>query len=130
MAGFAYVDTSAVVALAFAEPRAIAVRDRLGEVDQLFSSTLLEAELLAAAEREGRRSGARRFLDPIRLFAPERRLTEELETVLDHGYVRGADLHHLATALHLFGDPGSVAFLTLDARQGELARALGFETLE
>lgn len=57
---------------------------------------------------------------------PERSLRPEIEAVLDAGYVRGADCWHLATALYLSLEPADISFLTLDKRQGEVARALGF----
>lgn len=48
--------------------------------------------------------------------------------MLEQGYVRGADCWHLATALHLAGEPGRVVFLTLDRRQRDVALRLGFPT--
>jgi hypothetical protein len=48
-----------------------------------------------------------------------------MSTVLDAGYVRGADLWHLAVAL--FIDPErEIDFLTLDERQRAVSRKLGF----
>lgn len=44
----AYVDTSCLVAIAVAEPGARKVAGRLGRLDRLFSSNLLEAELRSA----------------------------------------------------------------------------------
>lgn len=46
--------------------------------------------------------------------------------VLAAGYVRGADLWHLAHALFLAGQQQLGAFVTLDQRQGQLAAQLGF----
>ena len=48
--------------------------------------------------------------------------------VLDIGYARGADLWHLATALHVAREPQDMAFITLDDRQQNLAGRLGFGT--
>jgi hypothetical protein len=39
---------------------------------------------------------------------------------------RGADAWHLARALLVFEDPVDVPFLTLEERQGGVARRLGF----
>lgn len=122
----AYVDTSALVAVAFGERESSRLTRTLRTFDRLYSATLLEAEFLAAAEREGLRREAAPLLRPIRWVYPDARLTAELEAVLDVGYLRGADLHHLATALRLFPEPGEAAFLTLDERQAELAGKLGF----
>ena len=44
------------------------------------------------------------------------------------GYVRGADLWHLACALYVAASPGELTFLTLDERQRTVAKALGFKT--
>jgi hypothetical protein len=48
--------------------------------------------------------------------------------VLEHGYLRGADLWHLACALFVVDEPDMLTFLTLDTRQQEVAAALGFHT--
>ena len=126
----AYVDTSLVVALAFGEPSVAGFSDRLARLDRLCASPLLEAELLAAAEREGLRSRVRRFIEPIHFVFPDRRLSNEIDAVLAHGHIRGADLHHLATALFLFDKPAGAFFLTFDARQDRFATALGFPGLD
>jgi hypothetical protein len=57
---------------------------------------------------------------------PDRPLTAEIAAILDTGYVRGADLWHLAVAL--FVDPSrEIDFLSLDVRQLEISRRLGFD---
>ena len=45
---------------------------------------------------------------------------------LTTAYLKGTDLWHLASALFLAPDPKELAFLTLDARQGEIAGRIGF----
>ena len=57
---------------------------------------------------------------------PERSLTAEFRDVLSVGTVRSADLWHLACAMYLRGQLGKLTFVTLDQRQGEVARALEF----
>ena len=47
---------------------------------------------------------------------------------MDAGYLRGADLWHVAAALFVAHEPGSIAFLTLDRRQRAVADTLGFPT--
>lgn len=49
----AYVDTSCLLAIAFAETGSRPLASRLGRFDRLFSSNLLEAKLRAALLREG-----------------------------------------------------------------------------
>lgn len=122
----AYVDTSCLVAVAFDEPGARQAARRLERVDRLFSSNLLEAELRSALLREGVEGDGRELTAGITWVFPNRPLTREIDRVTDMGYLRGADLWHLACALFLANDPGEIAFVTLDGRQGEVAAKLGF----
>lgn len=121
----AYVDTSILVAIAFGESGATAATRRLKNFDALATADLLDAELRATFQRE------KAAYDPTLTAAlswviPDRRLGEEIARVLDHGLLRGADCWHLAVALYLTGDPALATFLTLDQRQRDVAKALGF----
>ena len=120
-----YVDTSCLVAIAFGERGATSLSRRLNEFDELVSSNLLEAELRAAFARE-RVDTPPGLVDALSWVMPDRPLHAEIARVLAAGYVRGADCWHLATALYLAPEPDEMTFLTLDARQGGAARALGF----
>lgn len=122
----AYVDTSALVAVAFNERGVAALAKRLDANSRLLSSNLLEAELRAAFSREGHRFEPR-LVSGIEWVLPDRPLTDEFEKVLQVGYLRGADLWHLATALYLAPEPSAVSFVTLDDRQRTVASALGFQ---
>ncbi|MEO7962366.1 MAG: hypothetical protein ABIT38_00490, partial [Gemmatimonadaceae bacterium] len=62
----------------------------------------------------------------VRLIHPDRSLTSEISRVLGAGYLRGAECCHMATALYVAGEPGRIAFVTLDESQGRVARTLGF----
>lgn len=120
-----FVDTSAIIAIAFGEPGAAAVQRRLRRALRVHASPLLEAEVAAACRRE------KRPLDPqwtaaLQWIHPHRSLAAEIDQVLNAGYVRGADCWHLATALYATPDPGGITFLTLDTRQGSVATDLGF----
>jgi hypothetical protein len=53
----------------------------------------------------------------------------EIDRVLAEGYVRGADLWHLACAVYVSGNPEELAFVSLDQRQREVAKALGFSVV-
>lgn len=123
------MDTSCLVALALHERGSEAVQRRLARFDLLAASPLLEAELRSAVRREGDEAKERisPWLAAVRWVIADRTLGPEIEAVLSMGYVRGADCWHLATALYLSPDPSELTFLTLDARQGEVARALGFK---
>ncbi len=123
----AYVDTSAVLAIGLGDSVDGRVTTRLGTYSSLLSSNLLEAETRAAFHREGLEFDAETLVG-IEWVFPDRPLTQEFETVLATGYLRGADLWHLATALYLAQDPAEIAFVTLDVRQEAVAEALGFQT--
>jgi predicted nucleic acid-binding protein len=122
----AYVDSSVLVATAFSEEGSGALRDRLLQWGRLYSSNLLEAEVRSALAREGF-SFAQRYVARIRWVYPFRPLTEEIETVLEAGYLRGADLWHVANALYAFPRATEVGFFTLDERQRAVAAELGFQ---
>ncbi len=121
----AYVDTSCLVAVAFGEEGGATLARRLETYDALFASNLLEAELRAVFAREAV-AFDRELLNGVSWVLPDRPLGPEFEQVLAAGYVRGADLWHVATALYLAENPGEIDFLTLDTRQGEIAAKLGF----
>ena len=123
----AYVDTSCLLAIAFAEKGAQSARRRMDAFDRLVASNLLEAELRSVYRREGL-GGDPDFLTAITWVVPERILSAELAQVFAAGLVRGANAWHLATAIYFRTRIGPLAFLTLDTRQARVAAALGFET--
>jgi predicted nucleic acid-binding protein len=123
----AYVDTSALVSIVFGEPGATRTVRRLEAFDELFSSNLLEAELLASLARE-EVSFEPDLLSWISWVLPARPLTPEYGRALAAGYLRGADLWHIACAIYLAGDPSAISFVTLDKRQKTVAGKLGFDT--
>jgi hypothetical protein len=115
------------VAITLSEQVATDVKAELDRHDELFTSNLTEAEVRAACLREGVKTNQAMF-GALGWIQPDRSLSEEITRVLDQGYLRGADLWHIANALFLSPDPTQLAFLTLDQRQGEVAAALGFPT--
>ena len=121
----AYVDTSVLLAVAFAEPEGMSARSRLEGFDLLVASNLLEAELRAALNREDAPADAV-LLNRVSWISPDRPLSREITAVLGAGHLRGADLWHLACALYLAPSPRELVFFTLDARQGAVAEKLGF----
>lgn len=121
----ACLDSSALIALAFDEPKALSIANRLRGFDRLESSNLLEAEFRAACRREGVTFNAQ-SLEDIHWLLPDRPLTREIGAVLEIGSLRGADLWHLATALFAATRPAEMAFVTLDRKQRAVARELGF----
>jgi len=121
----AYIDTSALVAIAFGEADGSALAERLEEYDEILSSNLLEAEFRSALARE-RVSDGNHILTWIAWILPSRVLNPEIDRVLAAGYLRGADLWHLACALYVSGSPEELVFVSLDERQREVADVLGF----
>ena len=125
----AYVDTSCLVAIAFAERGSAQLARTLGSYDELLSSNLLEAELRSALRCEKVPDDPAALLAGIGWIHPDRPLTAEMTTILQMQYLRGADLWHLAVAL--FVDPQrTIDFLTLDARQRDVSRRLGFAAIQ
>lgn len=123
----AYVDTSALVAIVLGEHDGPPMAHRLKGFTRLLSSNLLEAELRATCARERAAFSEELFADFSWVF-PDRSLGPELAAVLTAGYLRGADLWHVACALHVTRTPGDICFITLDERQHRVATALGFRT--
>jgi hypothetical protein len=123
----AYVDSSCLIAILLGEPQAARITRRLASHEVLLSSNLLEAELRSVMSRDSISSEPAGLLAGISWAYPDRPLTSEFGEVLSAGYVRGADLWHLAVALWL--DPRrEIEFLTLDDRQKTVARGLKFAT--
>jgi hypothetical protein len=121
----AFVDTSWVTAITLSQPGHERLARILDGFDRAFAAGLLEAELWSVCRREGVEPDAD-VVSGLAFVLPERSLLPEVEQVLKAGYLRGADLWHLANALYLSREPRELAFLTVDRRQGEIAAALGF----
>lgn len=123
----AYVDASAALSIAFRESGYEAVDQRLRGFARLWSSNLLEAELRSAFARE-RRIYFPNLVPGVTWIYPTRPLSQEMAAVLSVGYLRGADLWHVAAALYHASDPRELTFVTLDGQQRAVAAALGFQT--
>ena len=124
----AYVDTSCLVAIAFDERGAAKTAARLRRFERLLSSNELEAELRSALKREGVERHPLHLLSWLTWIYPDRALTAEFERITPLGYLKGADLWHVANALFVAPDAHDLTFLTLDTRQREVASRLGFAT--
>lgn len=122
-----YVDSSIVATLLFEEENHKKYSSAL-QKGPLFSSALVEAEIYAAATREKiSLELARSFIDPLSLVIPDRSLRAEYFKIFKTGYCRGADACHLATALYLDPSKENLVFVTVDKKQGLLAKELGFQ---
>ena len=127
MPNIAYVDTSVLVAALFDEAEGPTARAVLARYERLVSSDLFVAELASVASRENVAiARLTRHVDSISLLFPNRSLRDEMIQILQHGYVRGADLWHLACALFLSPNVADLDFLTFDKRQQSVASKLGF----
>ena len=97
----AYVDTSATLAIAFEEPGWELIARRLAGFPVLPSSNLLEAEMRSAYEREGL-DFVPDVISSISWANPPRSLGPEMaKAIVEGGYLRGADLWHVAVALYV-----------------------------
>ncbi len=123
----AYVDASAILSIAFQESGHETVEQKLRGFSRLWSSNFLEAELRAAYARNNLIFEPR-FIEGIEWIVPSRPLSQEIAAALEIGYLRGADLWHVAAALYQAEDPREVTFVTMDNRQRTVAAALGFQT--
>lgn len=123
-----YVDSSILVSILFQEKAFLQYIKALNSYDIRLSSYLLEAELFAAAKREGIEiKDADKLLASISLVVPNRHLRPEYERIFQYGYCRGADACYLATALFLDPDTRGLHFLTADHKQAQLAGSIGFQ---
>ncbi len=122
----AYVDTSALIAVAFDESVGMDMAGRLMEISHLLSSNLLEAELRSAFSRESV-DFPPSLLSGLNWVFPDRSLEPEINTILRLGYLRGADLWHVASALYVAREPDKMWFVTLDKRQRSVAETVGFK---
>ena len=122
----AYVDSSLIVNVAFDEEGASGTRRRLDGFDSLVSSNLLEAEVRVAFARENLVFETS-VISGIEWIHPISPLADEYVKALHMGYLRGADLWHIAAALYAFPRSDEITFLTLDNRQRAVAVALGFQ---
>ena len=114
-----------MVAIARFEPSAQSVVQRLAAFSGLVSSNLLEAEVRSVFARERQELDAS-LLQNIEWIFPDRPLSSEIAAVLQAGYLRGADLRHVANALYAARTMPGLAFITLDQRQQAVAAGLGF----
>jgi predicted nucleic acid-binding protein len=123
----AYLDTSLLIRLKFETPAKKEIR-KVQQYEALFSSELLYAEAMAFGCREKLdTSYILKAIEGISWILPDRSIAEEIQEVISCGYIRGADLWHLACARYFSPDPAQISFLTRDASQREIAAELGFD---
>lgn len=124
-----YIDSSYVLAILFQEDSHKAASLRLSRSSRIYSSILLEAEVLSAIKRNGLNpEDADEIFSMVSFVDISKRLSHEIKLTLQKGYAKGADTLHLATALSLDPTAKQIAFLTLDKTQTKIAKQLGFVT--
>lgn len=122
----AYLDTSAYLKLVVREPESAALRNELADWPARTSSTLLAVEAVRAARRIGDAAGdrAEAGLDTVALVPMDPAVLAAARR-LDPRALRSLDAIHLATALSLGDDLGTV--FSYDDRLNAAARAAGVE---
>lgn len=125
----AFVDTSVFSRIALREAGHEEVEALLKEFHELKASTLLDAELRSVCKRAKLDPASVLGFQDVRWVAPPFALTYQIGRALEEGYLRGADLWHVACALYHRLEVPDLAFVTVDERQADIARALGFVVL-
>lgn len=124
----AYLDSSALIAIEFREADFDFLLEKLVRYESIISSNLLEAEYKSACIRN-KREYSNTFLSEIDWIFPDRSLASEINKILNAGYLRGADLWHVAVALYardITVAKQDILFVTKDFKQGKVANAVGF----
>ena len=123
-----YLDSSALVKLAIAEPESAALRRHLRRHRPLVSSALARTEVLRAVLLEGAAgiARARDVLSSVELIRVSDRILNAAG-LLRPADVRSLDAIHLATAQQL--GPDLSRLIAYDERMLEAANALGLKTL-
>jgi len=112
----------------FGEPDHDHLALQLAAFSHPFSANLLEAEVRAALTREKVQDPESiELIERINWVFPDRPLSQEFGDVLSVGYLKGADLWHLACALYLRGAHSDLEFLSQDRRQLKVAGRLGLK---
>lgn len=129
MAGYAYLDASAIVKLVVAEAHTADVERDLATRAALLSSRLSATEVQRAARRQPNRRVLQQVEDVLESFV----LLDVTAAILKHAAMldptelRTLDAIHLATAFSL-GLAG-LDFVTYDARLATAARAYGLHVI-
>ncbi len=122
-----YLDTSVAIAMAFDEAGGAFMARAVRSFDRVYSSPLLETEFIGGAPVVLSERAVRSFLSPVRFVFPDQPLSAFALEAKRAGAVGGCAIHHLATALFLFPEPGEAFFLTADELQSKVAARLGFQ---
>ena len=127
MAGYAYLDASAVVKLVVAEPESGALERHILERDGLISSAIVATEVKRAAARASPRLAqqADEVLEALVLLHVTSAILNRAAALLPPE-LRTLDAIHLATALDL--EIADLTFISYDRRLLGAARTAGLHT--
>jgi len=123
-----YIDSSVLVAILLNEPSSEMARLTLAKESIIQSSSLIESEIISVCKREKVEFQlADSLLDSIDIVSPPSSIRPYIKDIIEYGYVRGADLQHLACALYLCGNtPKYITFWSFDVNQSRVAKKVGF----
>lgn len=127
-----YLDASAIVRIAAAEPESLALRAWLRERSPLLTSRISTVEVARAIGRKEEesvargRAAAREAFTSVALTELDARIANRAAE-LGPATLRALDAIHLATALAIGDELAS--FVTYDARLADAARAAGLEVV-
>ena len=130
MGGLAYVDTSALLKLAFPEPETSAVESDFANREGLLSSRLCSIECARAFRRDAKRKTLQSLEDllgSVVLIEISTEIADRAGELAPPG-LRALDAIHLASALSA-GDP-TLEVITYDRRLAEAARANGLTVVQ
>lgn len=124
-----YVDTSFIISILLEEASYKKNLNKFYSIDQIFVTNLLESEALSTLKRNKITKFDKNLFERVDWISIPERLTEFLAKIFSIGYLRGADAHHLASALWIVGaeNTSECHFLTLDENQKAVAKKLGFK---
>lgn len=124
-----YLDTSILVGLLLKQNLYEGIYKRLQGM-QWFGHQLLISELLAVGKREGVALPLLvRQVHLVNIVSEIPELESICMKILELGYCRGADLHHLACAYFLDPSGKDLLFATADHQQAKLAGQIGFTVI-
>ena len=130
MPGIAYIDSSALLKLAFPEAETPAIEADLADRDGLVSSRLCAIECARAYRRESGRTSLQSLDDLLEgvVFIEISAAIAEKASDTGPAELRALDAIHLASALSA-GDP-SLEVITYDRRLADAARAIGLTVVQ
>lgn len=123
-----YLDTSAFLACVFGQAGGLKLINRLKSSQEVLSDILLLSEAASCFTREKvSLDQLERMISWINLVSIPINF-KTVKKIIQHGYVKGADLHHLCCAYTLAdGANSQITFVSMNMKQLAVAKSLGFK---